>query len=190
MANWLARSRRRILLTGIKSLGWKHRTIPPFLEREKCVSNSLISSMPDFPFFKEKRNSSFPIPIGETTPIPVIQIRSIMLFPGPYSAHSNIDFNVIGEIPISKSQMNSNYPIYPPLTLALFPRRLCRNNKNRVQTRWKRRLRMLGGLPGSGLSNDKRDASQSLRPACAKPLRRRQGGNLLHVRSRRSISLI
>src|SRR4030043_1109887 len=76
MANWLARSRRRIFPAGIKSLGWKDRTIPPFFEREKWVSNSLISSMPDFPFFREERNSSFPIPIGETTPIPVIQIRS------------------------------------------------------------------------------------------------------------------
>src|SRR4030042_4225448 len=76
MANWLARSRRRILLVGMKSFGWKDRITPPFLEREKRVSNSLISSMPDFPFFKDERNSSFPIPIGETTPIPVTQIRS------------------------------------------------------------------------------------------------------------------
>jgi hypothetical protein len=38
---------------------------------------------------------------------------------------------------------------------------------------------MLGGLPGSGQSKDKRDASKSLRAACAKLLRRRQGGNLI-----------
>jgi hypothetical protein len=31
--------------------------------------------MPDRPFLKEERNSSFPIPIEETTPIPVMQIR-------------------------------------------------------------------------------------------------------------------
>jgi hypothetical protein len=60
----------------MKSFGWKERTTPPLFEWEKWVSNSLISSIPDFPFFKEKRNSSLPIPMGETTPIPVIQIRS------------------------------------------------------------------------------------------------------------------
>jgi hypothetical protein len=39
--------------------------------------------MPDSPFFREKRNSSLPIPIGETIPTPVIQIRSFVAISHP-----------------------------------------------------------------------------------------------------------
>ena len=45
--------------------------------------------MPDRPFFKEKRNSSLPIPIEEMTPTPVMQMRStIVLYEKRYAPPS------------------------------------------------------------------------------------------------------
>src|SRR4051812_39186570 len=79
----------------------KFRTMPAALERKWVVSNISIAEMPLLPAMQLARNDSAPIPLGLTTPMPVITTRLMQLDrstgfqPVPSDAHQGTGGNSV-----------------------------------------------------------------------------------------------